>query len=67
MTPATQVALNFTPLYHAEAQPGQWTRIISPGGSLHPHASMERERLAMAEADQILAQGCTVVAIDFKP
>jgi len=60
------MALSFTPRFHTEVQPGQWTRAINPLASFGRYPSMEQEQQAFAEAEQIEAEGGTIILIDFK-
>ena len=60
------MALTFTPQFHRQVEPGKWARIVNPLARFDAHPSMEQERMAFKEADQIEAEGERVVVIDFK-
>ena len=61
------MALSFTPKYHAQVAPGQWTRQVNPLAPFGRYPTMESEREVFAEADKIEAEGQRIVVIDFKP
>lgn len=60
------MALSFTPQFHAEVQPGQWTRVINPLAPFGRYPSIEHEQKAFAEAKRIEAEGESIIVIDFK-
>lgn len=61
------MALSFTPQFHTEVSPGGWTRVINPLAPFGAYPSMDQERKAFQEAEQIEAEGDSIVVIDFKP
>lgn len=61
------MALSFIPQFHAQVESGEWTRVVNPLAPFGAYPSMEQERKAYLEAQQIEAEGERIVVIDLKP